>query len=242
MPLKCWCNSEQFVDGPHLDYGQCKYCGTLMSRRSPDQETLKDYYGCESYWRGEVVNRYGFPPIEQRARNDFHDRIPHWMEAVKRLAPDAKSILEIGCCHGGFLSLCKDKGFNKTVGIEVDVETCLFAKRTFGLEEVYAGLFPDVYLQGYFDVICGFDVLEHFSNPLEALVAAAERLTPDGIVMWQTPLYKPIEGWPHFKPDEHFYLFDEESVKKLMFAAGLTCNIEPACFPNDMMVWGRVDP
>lgn len=234
----CWCGAdrlESFIE----HYGKCPSCGTIVAldRRSPD--ALKNYYGHESYWRTHVVQTYGHPDIEQRSHSDFRDRIPFWWNAVRDLAPNARSILEIGCAHGGFLSFCRDNGYERVAGIEVDESTCDFARKRFNLPEIHSGLWPEVEVEGCFDVICGFDVLEHFIDPLDAMVAVHNRLNPGGICLWQTPRWDGQSTWEQFKPDEHLFLFSPASVTDLMESSGMKCEIASSVFTHDMMVIGR---
>lgn len=238
MNRSCWCNAPEPVETNIPNYWQCRSCGTFISKLVISTDALKQYYGIAAYWRGHVINKYGHPPIDQRAHNDFQDRIPHWWDSIKQIAPSKESILEIGCAHGGFLHLCRENGVKRVVGIEVDEATCQFAREKFNLPEVYSGLWPDVPVEGEFDVICGFDVFEHFEYPMKAMQAVKQRLAPNGIYVWQTPCWSDNQYFEHFKPEEHLYIFTLDAIKEFMSQAGMTINFIPAIFPNDMMIWG----
>ena len=101
------------------------------------------------------------------------------------------NLLEIGCAHGGFLSYCRNHGVKNVVGVEVDEKTCDFARKHFNLPFVVSGLFPDVSLPiEEFDAVTGFDVIEHFINPIKGLDGVAHILKEDGICLFQTPCYR----------------------------------------------------
>lgn len=235
---RCWCGSY-LMQSVHPFYGHCLTCGTLVQMYPPSNTELRDFYTLGGYWRDHVVRVSGYPSIEERAKRDFLDRIPVWYSLIERFKPDARSLLEIGCAHGGFLHHCHARGIEDVVGVEVDPATCELAKEKFGLLHVISGLFPDVSLpKNKFDVVTAFDVIEHFTDPLRALRAVACLLHDDGVFIFQTPCYRG-EGpeWPNFRPAEHMYLFDEFSVRRVLDAAALEpLEIMPGLFEHDMFV------
>ncbi len=238
--LQCWCHGP-LVNSVHPAYHVCSVCGTLVSKIPTTSEGLEKFYSLNSYWH-KLVKHKMYPPIEVRAVSDFGDRIPYWLSLVSCYSQDPKSMLEIGCAHGGFLALCRQQGIETVVGIEVDEETCRFAREHFKLPCVISGLFPNVNLPlQRFDLIVSFDVIQHFSNPLEDMAAIARLLSPDGTFIFQTPCYCGEDAsWRQFKPEEHLYLFNADTVKELFKRADLEITeILPGFFPGDMFLIGK---
>jgi len=229
--MKCWCGEEN-LRGFHPDYLQCAFCSTFISKKGLE----KDFYAFDTYWHDRQTKKFGFPPIEQRAKDDFGDRIPFWWNRLKTL-PKLTSILEVGSAHGGFLRHCKDNGFTICVGVEISEETCSFARKTFDVDMV-CGEFPNMQMDGLFDIVCGFDVLEHLPDPIKAL----EKMKSLGTyIMIQTPCYR-NEGlsFPHFQADEHVFIFTEKSVKLLFRTVGITIlSSVKGAFPNDIFLVGE---
>ncbi len=210
-----------------------------MLRRLPEACDLKGYYGIEAYWRGEMVNVSGHPPIDERARSDFGDRIPVWWRILRRYSASIHSLLEIACSHGGFLAYAREQGVKEVVGVEVDEGTCRFAMEHFKLPHVVPGLFPDVQLPRIsFDAIAGFDVFEHFRDPVNAAKAIEGLLAPGGLVLLQTPCYRGEDAsWEQFRPKEHLFLFDAKNIRKIMAQTGLEVTATfDGMFPDDMYV------
>jgi predicted O-linked N-acetylglucosamine transferase (SPINDLY family)/ADP-heptose:LPS heptosyltransferase/2-polyprenyl-3-methyl-5-hydroxy-6-metoxy-1,4-benzoquinol methylase len=238
---RCWCGGEL---GERINplYRRCTRCGTACLLRRPGENDLQKFYSMQGYWHDHQVNVVHFPPIEERAANDFRDRIPVWFNMLKGLKPDVKSLLEIGCAHGGFLSYSRERGVDRVVGVEVDAGTCEFARKRFNLPHVEAGLFPEVKLPpGKYDAVCGFDVAEHFLQPIQAMEAVRDLLEDDGVFLFQTPWYRGQDvNWGQFKPSEHIFLYTHSSMRRLMQAAGLEliC-VLPGLFPDDMFAAGR---
>jgi 2-polyprenyl-3-methyl-5-hydroxy-6-metoxy-1,4-benzoquinol methylase len=228
--MKCWCNHDT-QSCFHPDYEICVFCGTFVSKKN----TPDDFYSFKNYWHDRQLNKYGFPPIEQRAKNDFMDRIPFWYENIKELP--IKSVLEIGGAHGGFLHYCKIRGIGKCTGIEIDKDTCKFAEESFGLDMI-CGEFPNIEINEQYDLVCAFDVLEHFKNPYVSLL---KMKLLGNKVMIQTPCYRK-EGlnFPHFNAEEHLFIFTETSLILLFRGAGLhiTKSIK-GFFANDITLIGE---
>ncbi len=239
----CWC-SGVLKDSVHPLYARCEKCGTHVIKRKYSAEELKKFYGLNTYWHEHQAFVSGHPSIEDRAKTDFNDRIPFWYGLVNKYCAKTDSLLEIGCAHGGFLFYSREQGIKNVVGIEVDEETCKFARHNFRLPHVYSGLFPKVKLpMTSFDVITGFDVIEHFADPISGIKAIADLLDPQyGTFIFQTPCYRGETGnWKQFLPSEHLYLFNEASIKLLFTKCGLdVTDLIPGYFRDDMFVIGRV--
>jgi 2-polyprenyl-3-methyl-5-hydroxy-6-metoxy-1,4-benzoquinol methylase len=239
--VNCWCGGLLADTHIHPDYLRCSECGTFVSLEQPSSDELREYYGFESYWHDAMRNVYNQPVIEQRAENDRYDRIEFWWNDVSTLTDKRWSMLEIGCAHGAFLNVARERGFKRVTGVEPDPKTCEYARQKFNLPNIYAGLWPITMSDRPYDVICGFDVLEHFSDPLTAMAYVRLCLPKGGLYMFQTPCYRGETNWDQFKPGEHLFLYDEKSIAKLMKKVGLTCNIKPAVFSHDMVVYGTLD-
>jgi SAM-dependent methyltransferase len=236
----CWCGGGV---GPaaHPLYGTCKRCGTqvLLRRLTPDE--LKAFYS-QGYWHEFVQNTYKLPTIEERAVNDFYDRIPFYFSMLLRYAALPKTLLEIGCSHGGFLYYCHKNGVATVDGIEVDANICAFARQRFCLKSVIPGFFPDVTLpRERYDVVAGFDVLEHFLDPIAVMSSVGDRLGGGGICFFLTPCYRgEDQTWDRYRPDEHTFLFTENSVRDLYGRSGLeVIDILPGLYSQDMFIVGR---
>jgi SAM-dependent methyltransferase len=243
--LSCWCGG-QVEDSVHPFYSRCRDCKTFVLKQQLTSKQLKEFYGFDRYWHFQAVKVKKLPPIEQRVVNDFKDRIPLWFNLISQIVlkykPAPNLLLEIGCAHGGFLHYCRQHGLKNVVGNEPDEETCRFAKEHFDLPYLVSGLFPDVSLPfDKFGAIVGFDVVEHFSKPVEALKKVSDLLSEKGFFLFQIPCYRD-EGaeWPQFKPPEHIFLYDSQNIKLLFGSAGLEiAQILPGCFKHDMFVIGH---
>jgi 2-polyprenyl-3-methyl-5-hydroxy-6-metoxy-1,4-benzoquinol methylase len=228
---KCWCGhslSESF----HPEYKTCVCCGTFISKKN----TPSGYYDFQTYWHDKQINEYRFPPIEQRAQDDFTNRIPFWWYNIKDY--NIKSVLEIGGAHGGFLHYCKQHGIEDCMGIEISEETCEYARKIFNLSMV-CGEFPNVDINKRFDLVCGFDVFEHLTDPVKSLQKMKEL---GKYIMLQTPCYRG-EGmnFPHFHGEEHLFIFTENSIRRLFTQMNIKVKtIVLGAFAYDITIVGEI--
>jgi 2-polyprenyl-3-methyl-5-hydroxy-6-metoxy-1,4-benzoquinol methylase len=252
MNLLCWCGNPNLQEFSP-DYWRCEVCSTLITKSFPSIDITvisdedKDFYG-KKYWRDHQVEELGLDSIEERSRTDLLDRCAWWLAAVLEFRLPPGQLLEIGCSHGGFLGLAELAGF-RVSGIELSPWVVEFARKSFGVNVLTAPIERHAFPAGSFDIICMFDVLEHLRDPVTTMECCAQVLKPDGILLLQTPRY-PVRTdlgelqalrHPFLKmllPNEHLYLFSDESVRKLLSEVGISsCEFLPARFPHyDMML------
>jgi SAM-dependent methyltransferase len=237
-PTPCWCGE---TGGPAVgpEYRRCARCGTAVVRALPaglraDPRQEDGLYG-KRYWL-EHQREHGLPDVRTRARTDLSERCLSWVERLLESVRPPGRVLEIGCGHGGFVSLLRELGFD-AMGIDLSPWVVEFARATFGVP-VRQGALDTLDLEPGFACIAAFDVLEHLADPLDTLRRCARLLAPDGVLLLQTPCYRG-EGpeWAMFQPDEHVYLFTESSVRDLLGRAGFAdVRVRESLFPYDMWI------
>jgi SAM-dependent methyltransferase len=181
---------------------------------------LKEYYGyC---YRDEPAN----PLVQQYER---------WLDAIGELRAPGR-LLDVGCGTGLFLSVARRRGW-EPYGIDACEEALAHARIHFGLE-VWEGDFAGFPAGQPFDLITGWDIIEHARDPVALLRAARARLTPDGLLALSTPnqrsildlvagaIYRASGGritWPlaKFYIEQHFLYYDPETIRDSLARAGL---------------------
>jgi len=146
--------------------------------------------GC---WSSDALMRgaaTSFEPCSYFSNVDV-DR-DRWRDLLKRVAGRAaplRSVLDVGCGRGGFLTfIAKEYPHLRSAGVELDPERAAAAraanpKATIAAGDAVAALRE---LPGSFDLITLWDVLEHLPEPRAVLAALAGRLTPGGCIFFQT--------------------------------------------------------
>ncbi len=250
---QCWCGSEILTKFSQ-HYLICADCHTLVARQRFSDEFYnpgddkQNFYG-KNYWIDHVKEEYNFPDIFERSKLDIIERCLYWLKTIlKYKLPPAKT-LELGCAHGGLVYLMKLAGYD-SCGTEMSPWLCNYAKKIFNIP-MECGRIEDLSIENKsFDIIILMDVLEHMTDPLNSLKLIARILNDDGIIVIQTPCfrnpdktYKFLKNENNFfleqlKEKEHLYLFNTESIEKILKKAGFKyISFETEFFPYDMFIF-----
>lgn len=119
-------------------------------------------------------------------------------------------ILDVGYGNGNFLKVCKNL-INECYGNDVSdypvPEGCAFVDNIFENE---------------YDVICFFDSLEHFDD-IEFVKNLKTKYVFISLPWCHNYSDEWFLSWKHRRPDEHFYHFNDKSLKKFMLRMGYEC-------------------
>ena len=131
--------------------------------------------------------------------------------------------LDVGCGAGHLLAALRSAGYTAVSGVDVGPEAAKIAGSK-GLNVTQADLrdflrrSPET-----FDLICAFDVIEHFHKDelLDVLRLVRERLKPGGILILQTP--NALSPWAgHYRYDDltHELIFSPKSIRSTLRLTG----------------------
>lgn len=204
---------------------QCTACELLFLNPRPTASGIGIYYDAQNYTpflssgnRGSVFSRiYSF--VRNYSVAWKRRRIEGFMKKG--------SILDIGCGTGEFLYEMNSNGW-KTAGLEPSSEASGFAREKYGLD-VRTGFIDDQSMRsidGTFDVITMWHVLEHVHNPLDALAAVKEKLVDNGLLVIAVPNISSYDAgvygkdWVALDVPRHLLHFTPATMRKLLLKAG----------------------
>jgi 2-polyprenyl-3-methyl-5-hydroxy-6-metoxy-1,4-benzoquinol methylase len=123
---------------------------------------------------GAYVHRYG--EMDASAREDLAARVPR----------GARAVLDVGCSRGATAPALRERGVERIVGIEPDLEDAAAAAQRY--DEVLTSRLEEAEeLRERFDAILFGDVLEHLEDPSDALVRVRPWLATGGVVIASVP-------------------------------------------------------
>jgi 2-polyprenyl-3-methyl-5-hydroxy-6-metoxy-1,4-benzoquinol methylase len=194
-------------------YYDCGQCGSLFLYPLPVD--LGRYYPSDYHY---------VPESAEFLRSVAHTEA-HKLELVTRFREGGK-LLEIGPSTGAFVYAAKLAGFD-TSAIEIDERCAAFLNDIAGIPTVASGdtvaVLPDC---PSFDVITLWHVVEHLTNPVETLVACAEKLNPGGLLVVAAPnpesLQFKIMGarWPHLDAPRHTAIIPRQFITRVLKERG----------------------
>lgn len=154
---------------PASDLYGCRECNLYFKFPQMSKQELDRLYE-----KGESTNWQ----YSAETRND-------WRLAQKWIGdePDARSILDIGCFDGQFLSSMVTEAAR--FGVEVHEEAASLAESR-GINIVGRDFSKLDDLEMRFDVVIATDVIEHVNNPLQFLESMARITSDNGLVIVST--------------------------------------------------------
>lgn len=154
---------------------RCTSCGVAYRSFRPAPGQLSSLYRAadDATYEAEMPNRL------RTARR--HQRI------IEKHVPVRGSVLDVGCASGAFLSLMRGSGWRVT-GVEPSLAQSRRAAETLGSSaNIQQCVLQEASLQGGFDLVTMWDVLEHVTNPTDFLGLASAQLRPGGYLVLNVP-------------------------------------------------------
>jgi SAM-dependent methyltransferase len=154
----------------------------------------------------------GSPPLSLSA----------WLryDAVMRLLPSgAQRVLEIGAGLGSFGALIAAS--HEYVGLEPDRQSYETAVERLGEHGTVLNTTAEEYGGDPFDVVCAFEVLEHFEDDRHVLAGWLRHVRPGGHVLLSVPFPRDRFG-PWDVRAGHYRRYDRADIVDTMRAVGLT--------------------
>lgn len=147
-----------------------------------------------------------------------------WDVVASRLPPACPEtrVLEVGCGQGGFGARLAQR--YDYVGVELDHTSAAVASSRVRTASAGSGsvLHGDVSIvEGTFDLVCAFEVIEHIEDDRGALRDWASRLLPGGSLLLSTPAWQRRFGAADAMVG-HFRRYDPPVMRALLQEAGLT--------------------
>lgn len=219
----------QLVDSFNQLYWRCVETGSLVLKHPPSREQLAALYSHANYWQADgKCKARNEPPIEERAEIYRRDgRLGVWEAVTFYFAGRPGAVLEIGCAPGAYLAAMARRGA-AVCGCEFSEETAAWLN-AHTPAAVKAGAFEELCWRGHFDVIAGFDVVEHTLDPLAFFQNVSRHLAPGGVLLLQSPFIWPSRPadspWLHNTSrnlmPEHTFLYSQSALAWLAREAGL---------------------
>ena len=162
----------------------------------------------------------------------FRKFFDQWIKRNKITPSVKKKILDLGCAAGSFPKVAEKMGFN-VVGVEPNRYLCDFGKREYGLDLRQGTLHEQNFLDGEFNIVSMFDVIEHLDKPGYVLDEIKRILHSDGQLIVNYPEYdswpRKLLGakWPFFL-SVHLFYFSPKSIQQILERHGfLVLRLEP---------------
>jgi 2-polyprenyl-3-methyl-5-hydroxy-6-metoxy-1,4-benzoquinol methylase len=213
------------------DIDECTVCGFARIDPLPMPEARHRHYSKE-----KVIQRNIKEKTQQQNFSRAIKRL--FSKATKRnkseifynklsccLSPGAK-ILDIGCGDGSFLKLAKKKFI--CTGIEISEYLAALAGKQSDIKVKAGNFLSTDFADEKYDGITLISLLEHLSDPIQAIKKCFDLMNNNGILLIKTVNYGCLnrrikkEAWTGFRPPDHVIYFTPANLKHLLKKIGFT--------------------
>lgn len=198
---------------------ECSTCKLVITSPRPKNEDLGSYYQSNDYISHTSKANSLANALYLIARKFT---LQSKRELASSLQPTRGNLLDIGCGTGDFLQSCATAGW-KTFGVEPNHSASQQAKQK-GIQ-----VFESIdQVEGTFQLITLWHVLEHVPDPNATLIKVRELLAPDGVLLIAVPNHKSADGkkygefWAGFDVPRHLWHFNQRNVDQLLRKHNLT--------------------
>lgn len=164
-----------------LDTVACDHCGLLYTNPMPTDAELGAYYA--DFYRFDYQAASTAPKEKhlKKRRVEAANRV----KELEGLLPASARTLDFGCGSGEFVTAMLALGHDAH-GFEPGETYGNHARALHG-DRISVKGWQDVRYEERFDLVTCFHVLEHLSNPVDALRQMAQWTAPDGLVYVEVP-------------------------------------------------------
>lgn len=221
--IKFWANArdlEYFTSQDTFSYYLCHKCGVLFIDPVPRDHLSKIY----------PPNYYSFTPNKKswihRIKN-LMDR-KAFQKILRNLPGDSLNILDVGGGEGWHLSLLKDLDLRIRITQLVDIDPDASDLAQSQGHQYFCGRIEDFNTCEKFDLVLLLNLIEHVESPQHVLAKIRSLLSPQGVILVQTPNYDSWDAqlfrhlnWGGYHCPRHWVLFTKNSFKRIIEQVGL---------------------
>ena len=204
---------------------KCRRCNNLFVYNFP-AHSFEEIYNSTQTDVNESIKKVHSPrSYESRYPMFKLDKFSNILNKVKMFNTGDR-YLEVGLGTGEMLAVALEMGYDVTA-IEISQETCEKLSGNFDID-IYLCDFMKFDIDKKFDVMIMGDVIEHVSQPTDALKKAYDLLDDNGVLWLSTPNYESSFGKyqkysdPMWSEKQHFTYFSYKGLKPICENFGFT--------------------
>jgi SAM-dependent methyltransferase len=237
---------------------RCLSCGSVFQSPFPEEDALTGFYPQEYWWSEESATPKGLAGLLRRFERLYRefvvkDHVSFLDRCARENKMQGKSLLDIGCGSGTFLHIAQNRGFIPH-GMDMSSQAVEIIKKQYGYNVRQGEIGKPLWDAHSFDFITMFHVLEHLTNPRNALQYAAALLQPKGMLIIQVPNISSIQArlfgrfWYGLDVPRHVINFTPRALGNLLDQTGFEFRItsrfslrdNPASIASSLIPW--LDP
>jgi len=218
--FRCFiCDSKNFrkiFTKKEKDFLKCQGCNLICVSPLPSPDEIKAYY--EKEYELDTGMYRALVQAETLAQATAQSRL----RAIRKYI-SGQRLLDIGCSTGAFLGEAAKAGY-ECEGIDISTLAIEIARSNNC--QAYATIVENFSTEAQYDVVTGFDVLEHVLDPVSFLKSVYNLLKPNRILALTSHDTRSIfcrfmgRHWYFYMPEEHLFNFNRKNLSLLLSRLG----------------------
>lgn len=215
--MNCICGKSKFISvtkRKEREIVKCKFCGFERVKNIPNRkESTNLIKNLETNFLEEYLEE----------ENSYKQYFQNKLEQIKRFK-NPKTALDIGCGAGVFLDVCLKCGI-KISGADLSAAMVRHCKNN-GYKVVRNNIYDSYFDGKKFDMVSGFQVIEHVIDPIKFIKRISALIKNDGLLVITTPDVEGFsaklqgKGWFEYHNLEHNFFFNKKSLEILLKKSG----------------------
>lgn len=228
-------NSQFLFTKNNYRFVKCKNCGLIYINPIERYSKIQQIYLSDYYFEAEKIpNAIGY---RNYLADEFIIRLyfKKQLQKIKKFKKEG-ALLDVGCALGFFLDEAGKAEYG-VCGVEIVPSAVDFARRNLKLNVLKTTFEKAHFAAGQFDIVTGFEMIEHFDDPMRFLKKVKFILKDNGFLFLTTPdqgsIWSKLLGrrWFSYNPPEHIYYFNFKTLRKMLEEAGFkVIQIKPDIF------------
>lgn len=212
----------------NVHYVQCPDCRHVFLPKRLSKEATESFYANNQFYASTYADKEAALYRKEQVARPKIEYVQKFMEKRE----GQTRWLDVGAGSGETVAVLKEMGV-EAAGLELSHASCAFAKEQYSLTLIRKTLAAFAQEEnGKYDAISFFGVLEHLSDPMEALSISKRLLRPRGLLIAQVPNFDSFStrvqsAFPksvirHAEPIGHMMLFTVDSLTRALNLHGFT--------------------
>jgi len=190
-------------------------CGLLYVSPRPSLQEMTEWYNSKE---ADLSAR---SRIESELLSRLNGR--HRLKLLRKYQSNGR-LLEIGPGGGYFLDESRKAGF-EPFGVELNLPQAKFIQEQFDIRVESVSFSGHSFGGMPFDIICHFDVVSHFYDPISEFINFNKRLNEGGLLFFETGNGGDLaQRWLKFigrlQYPQHLFLFSKKNIEQLCARTG----------------------
>lgn len=159
--------------GVHGPIRKCSHCGMIYVDEPISQKKISQFY------------QFSEDPVYLAQQKAREATFRNYLKNLEKMSLQKGKLLDVGTNTGLFVKVARDANW-QAQGLEPNDQAVKYAREHFGIDLIAKPFEKNTFPPESFDVITMWDVIEHFTNPVDEMAKVFRSLKRGGMFAFST--------------------------------------------------------